>query len=81
MEVCGQLQAQAVLRPGKSSRHPLGMRLGVYQSRSGRADEDAKSLPCGLSRIKPSLVLKLNEIYILLCANFLYEGSSGRYTV
>jgi hypothetical protein len=39
VEVSGQLQAPAALRPGKGPRYPFYRRLGGPQSRSGRYGE------------------------------------------
>jgi hypothetical protein len=45
MEVSGQLHAPAALPPGKEPLVPIGWRLGVPQSRSGRCGEEKNSQP------------------------------------
>jgi hypothetical protein len=45
MEVSGQLHAPAALLPRKEPLVPIGKRLGVLQSRSGRSGEEKISQP------------------------------------
>jgi hypothetical protein len=45
MEVSAKLQAPAAVSRGKSPRYPLGAKLGVFQSRSGRCAEENNLLP------------------------------------
>jgi hypothetical protein len=45
MEISGRLHAPAALSPGKLSVDLLNMRLGGFQSRSGRGGEEKNSQP------------------------------------
>jgi hypothetical protein len=72
MEVSGQLHAPTALTTGKSPRYSLDMRLDGPQNRSGRGEEEKKSLlsPCQESnpgrRPTRSLVTTLTELPQLL---------------